>query len=139
MNINLPSGEAIEVRADGRQVFELINGESVTLTPPTVTVTQVTGTTATISNNQITPAAVGSSRYTVTFPDGSVQTVKLMTCESACLTTISSATRGTGFGGDSDNATKRRRVLRSICSDAPAWFDGTASSMVNRSLASWGC
>jgi len=139
VRINLPSGEAIDVRADDRQTFELISGENVVISPGSLTVAQISGATATISSTTITPSAVGFSKFTVTQPDGSVSTLNLATCESACLTFIGGAIKSIGYGGEADTPARRRRILRSIATERPSWFDCTSASLANHSLANYGC
>jgi len=138
VRINLPSGDAIDVRADDRQTFELINGESVVIMPGLLTVAQISGATATISNTTITPSAVGFSKYTVTQPDGSVSTLNLATCESACLTFIGGAIKSIGYGGEADTPARRRRILRSIATERPSWFLCTSASLAGRDMQVFG-
>jgi len=133
---------ALELRNDGRITFEVLLGETATLTPSAaiasqvaLVITQTTGATATISGASITPSAVGLSKFTVALADGSVFELRLFTCETACITTIAGMAHPTGNGLYS----APRLVLRSLVTDRPAWFDGTnAALFTGHSLASYG-
>lgn len=126
---------ALEIRLDGKQTFEVLLGETVTLAPGASSITQTTGATATVSGNTITPSAIGLSRYTVALADSSVFELRLFTCETATVTTIAAMAHPTGNGVYS----APRLVLRSLVTDRPSWFDGTnASLFTGHSLANYG-
>lgn len=132
---------ALEIRNDGKQTFELLLGETATLTPSAaiasqvaLTISQTSGATATVSGASITPSAAGLSRYTVTLADGSAFEIRIFCCETACTTTIAGQARAVGHGLSSP----ARLVLRALVNDRPSFFDGTNASLAGHSLAAYG-
>ncbi|HVY26949.1 MAG TPA: hypothetical protein VHB79_10365 [Polyangiaceae bacterium] len=135
----LIGSDRVEVRRDGgQQVFEVIAGESVSLTPASVSIEQVEGEPATIDGTKITPAGLGASRYRLTSFDGTKLDLSLLTVESGCLEFVGKSIKSHGFGGEADTDARRRRILRSLATDRTTGFDGTLATLAGVPLQNFG-
>jgi hypothetical protein len=127
-------------------VLEVLVGETVTVSPSGLPVDSISADAGNPSAPTITGLGIaaintaGSYRFTVTV--AGVPTDLWLRCvETACITAVPDFPPGRGETTRSAlTAAQKRLVIRSIANDPTAtWFaSGTAASLANRSLYSYG-
>jgi hypothetical protein len=136
------SGIRLEIAPPGRPVLELLSGESVTISAAGVTVDSITADESNPSAPVITDLAIaaidtlGSYHFVVTCAGIPVD-FWLCVFEADCLTAVPDHATGIGPAAPPITAAGKRLVIRSVANSA-TWFDGTAASMLGRSLYSFG-